>query len=40
MSDTGLNVGFGETKCLKFTKQGAFGFHCQPHSFTGTVTVN
>jgi len=39
-SDDGLHVGFGQTRCLKFTEPGTFGFHCTPHSFTGTVTVN
>jgi plastocyanin len=40
MSDTGLHVGFGETKCLKFTVAGAFHFHCQPHGFEGVITAN
>lgn len=40
MSDSGLSVGFAATKCLRFTKAGTFGFHCGPHSFMGTVTVN
>jgi plastocyanin len=39
-SDPGLVVGFATTKCLKFTTTGTFGFHCGPHSFTGSVTVN
>jgi plastocyanin len=38
-SDSGLHVNFNETKCLKFTKQGTFGFHCGPHGFLGTITV-
>jgi len=38
-SDPGLVVGFGETKCLKFTATGTFGFFCTAHSFAGTVTV-
>jgi plastocyanin len=38
-TDSGLNVGFGATACLKFTKPGTFGFFCTVHSFTGTVTV-
>jgi plastocyanin len=38
-SDPGLNVNFSETKCLMFTKTGTFGFHCGPHTFTGTVVV-
>ncbi len=40
MSDPGLMVNFSETKCLRFTQTGTFGFHCAPHGFTGTVTVN
>jgi plastocyanin len=39
-SDSGLEVNFGETKCLKFTKPGTFGFHCSPHGFAGSVNVN
>ncbi|HEY5923031.1 MAG TPA: plastocyanin/azurin family copper-binding protein [Kofleriaceae bacterium] len=39
-TDPGLVVGFGETKCLKFTATGTFGFFCSAHSFAGTVTVN
>src|SRR5262245_46719564 len=38
--DPGLTVGFNATACLKFTAAGTFGFHCGPHGFTGTVTVN
>ena len=38
-SDPGLTVGFGETKCLKFTAAGTFGFFCTAHSFAGTITV-
>jgi len=39
MSDPGLVVGLSATKCLMFSKAGIFGFHCGPHSFVGTVTV-
>lgn len=39
MSDPGLTVGFGETKCLMFSRTGNFGFHCGPHQFVGTVVV-
>lgn len=39
MSDPGLSVGFGETKCLMFNRRGTFGFHCGPHQFIGTVVV-
>lgn len=38
-SDSGLNVDFGATTCLMFTHTGTFGFHCAPHGFMGTVTV-
>ena len=38
-TDPGLAVNFGETKCLKFTAAGTFGFFCTPHGFTGTITV-
>src|SRR5689334_16524583 len=27
-TDPGLNVDFGQTKCLKFTQTGTFGFFC------------
>ena len=38
--DPGLIVDFGETKCLKFTTTGTFGYKCAPHGFKGSVTVN
>ena len=38
-TDPGLTVGFGETKCLKFTETGTFGFYCSAHGFAGTITV-
>lgn len=38
-TDPGLRVGFGETKCLQFTTAGTFTFKCQPHPFSGTITV-
>src|SRR5262249_3822003 len=31
VSDPGLAVNFGETKCLKFTTAGTFGFLCSLH---------
>jgi len=40
ISDTGLRVGFGATKCLRFTKAGTFNFKCTPHGFVGSITVN
>ena len=40
-SDSGLSVGFGATKCLRFTEAGTYNYRCQPHpSMTGTITVN
>jgi plastocyanin len=39
-TDGGLRVGFGATKCLRFTASGTFGYKCTPHGFAGTVTVN
>lgn len=39
MSDPGLSVDFGATKCLMFTKAGTFGFFCSVHGFSGTVVV-
>jgi plastocyanin len=38
-TDPGLVVNFSETKCLKFTAAGTYGFYCGPHGFSGTVTV-
>jgi len=41
MSDSGFTVGFGATKCLRFTKAGTFNYRCNPHtSMTGAITVN
>lgn len=40
MTDSGLRVGFGQTKCLRFTQAGTFNFKCTPHSFTGSIIVN
>ncbi len=40
MTDSGLRVGFGATKCLKFTAAGKFNYKCTPHGFTGSVQVN
>lgn len=37
--DPGLSVGFGATKCLRFTSPGTFNFKCEPHGFTGSVVV-
>lgn len=38
-TDPGLVVGEGQTKCLKFTEAGTYGFYCAQHSFAGTITV-
>lgn len=39
-SDPGLQVGFGQTRCLQFTVAGTFNFRCSPHpDMTGTITV-
>jgi len=38
-TDPNLSVNFSETKCLKFTAAGTYGFYCTPHGFTGTITV-
>ena len=38
-TDPGLVVGFGATKCLKFTAPGTYSFFCEAHGFAGTVTV-
>ncbi len=40
MTDSGLDVTFNTTKCLRFTATGTFGFMCSVHGFAGTVTVN
>jgi plastocyanin len=39
MTDPALNIGRGETKCFRFHKPGTYGFLCQVHGFTGTITV-
>ena len=38
-ADGQFAVGFSETKCLRFTAAGTFPFWCNPHQFTGTITV-
>lgn len=40
MTDAALSVGFGTTRCLRFTAPGTFRFKCTPHGFSGTITVN
>jgi plastocyanin len=39
VTDPGLSVDFGGTKCLMFTKAGTYSFLCTAHSFTGTIVV-
>jgi len=39
-TDAGVSVGFGETKCLRFTQSGTYGFLCSSHGFTGSIVVN
>lgn len=38
-STMGLKVAFSATKCLKFATAGTYTFHCTPHGFIGTITV-
>lgn len=37
--DGQFRVNFNETKCLRFTTAGTYGFWCNPHQFTGSITV-
>lgn len=39
-NDGRFSVGFNTTKCFRFTEAGTFEFWCNPHQFTGTLTVN
>jgi plastocyanin len=39
-TDSGLNVGFGQTACLQFDKPGSFSFLCSVHGFVGTIIVH
>ena len=40
VSDDGLfRADFGTASCFRFTAAGTFGYHCEPHLFTGTITV-
>lgn len=34
-----FTVNYGETVCVKFNTAGAYTFRCNPHGFSGTVTV-
>lgn len=38
-ADGQFTVTFNETKCLRFTAAGTFPFWCNPHQFTGSITV-
>lgn len=39
VADGQFTVSFSETKCLRFTAAGTYGFWCNPHQFTGSITV-
>ena len=39
VDDGQFRVNFNETKCLRFTAAGTYGFWCNPHQFTGSITV-
>jgi len=38
-NDGYFHVGLGEDVCLRFDEVGSYVFHCVPHGFTGTITV-
>ena len=38
-ADGKFTVSFNETKCLRFTAAGTYPFWCNPHQFTGSLTV-
>jgi plastocyanin len=40
LSDPGLVVGGGMTKCFNFLAKGTYKFRCTTHNFVGTLTVN
>ena len=40
MTDPGIVVPEGQTRCLMFTATGTFKFICTVHSYAGTITVN
>jgi plastocyanin len=40
MTDPGIVVPEGQTRCLQFTATGTFKFICRIHSYLGTITVN
>lgn len=39
VDDGKFRVGFNQVKCLRFTRTGPFPFWCDPHQFTGSITV-
>ena len=39
VADGLFTVGFNQTKCLRFTVAGTYPFWCNPHQFTGSITV-
>jgi plastocyanin len=40
LSDPGLSVPGGQTKCFNFLATGTFKFQCMVHGYAGTLTVN
>jgi len=40
LSDPGLRVPAGESKCFTFLATGMFKFQCKQHGYAGTLTVN
>ena len=40
MSDPGLRVPAGQSKCFNFLATGTFKFQCMVHGYVGTLTVN
>lgn len=41
VSDTAglFRADFNAATCYRFDAVGSYGFHCEPHSFTGTIVV-
>lgn len=40
VSNDGLfTAGFNASTCFRFDAARSYTFHCEPHSFTGTITV-
>jgi plastocyanin len=40
MTDPGIVVPEGQTKCLMFTASGTFKYICTVHTYLGTIVVN